>query len=293
MKSLTQFIEESLIKENFGEFKNAQEVVTKIIDVIKGNENKNKLEIDVSEFDLPFKTIILLLDKTSSNTLNAEYNRLESNFNEHFISIKIKYNEKDIKVNGLKKIIIHELTHAICDFNLNKIGKTLYDLLSSKHFKDLESNIKAYNSSSNLVVNNVSNNINEILYFLNNAERNAYLSRLKSDIFDILDEYKIDVRSSNGYESLIKEIKNIPAINKIFKIGEFIENIKNLSDSDKHSITLKYNNLHRYSKNWNTYKRIDTINTINDIESMWAKFIKKFNEYVPKICAEYYEKHIL
>ena len=38
----------------------------------------------------------------------------------------------------------------------------------------------------------VLNNINEILYFLNNVERNAYLSRLKSDIFDILDEYKIE-----------------------------------------------------------------------------------------------------
>ena len=48
MKSLNQFIKESLIKENFGEFKNAQEVATKIIDSIKENENKNKLEIDVS-----------------------------------------------------------------------------------------------------------------------------------------------------------------------------------------------------------------------------------------------------
>lgn len=293
MKSLNQFIKESLIKENFGEFKNAQEIATKIIDAIKENENKNKLEIDVSEFDLPFNTIILLLNKTNYNILAAEYNRLESNFNKYLISVKIKYNEKDIKVNNLKKIIIHELTHAICDFNLNKIGKTLYDLLSSKHFKDLESNIKAYNSSSELVVNNASNKINEILYFLNSVERNAYLSRLKSDVYDILDKYKIDVRSSNGYESLIKKIKNIPTINKIFKIGEFIENIKNLSDSDKRSITLKYNNLHRYNKNWNTYKHIDVMDTIKDIESMWAKFLKKFNEYIPKICAEYYEKHIL
>ena len=167
MKSLTQFIKESIIKENFGEFKNAQEVAAKIINAIKDNEDKNKLEIDVLEFDLPFNTIILSIDKTSYNMLNGEYNRLEPNFNEHFISIKIKYNEKDIKVTSLKKIIIHELTHAICDFNLNKIGKTLYDLLSSKHFKDLKSNIKAYNSSSELVVNNVPNNINEILFSKN------------------------------------------------------------------------------------------------------------------------------
>lgn len=48
MKCLNQFIKESIIKENFGEFKNAQEVATKIIDVIKDNEDKNKLEIDVS-----------------------------------------------------------------------------------------------------------------------------------------------------------------------------------------------------------------------------------------------------
>lgn len=57
MKSLNQFIKESLIKENFGEFKNAQEIATKIIDSIKENENKNKLEIDVSEFDLPLKIL--------------------------------------------------------------------------------------------------------------------------------------------------------------------------------------------------------------------------------------------
>ena len=38
MKSLTQFIKESIIKENFGEFKNAQEVATKIIDAMKDNK---------------------------------------------------------------------------------------------------------------------------------------------------------------------------------------------------------------------------------------------------------------
>ena len=77
MKSLNQFIKESLIKENFGEFKNAQEIATKIIDAIKENENKNKLEIDVSEFDLPFNTIILLLNKTRLN-LTLISNHLEN-----------------------------------------------------------------------------------------------------------------------------------------------------------------------------------------------------------------------
>ena len=221
MKSLTKFIEESIIKENFGEFKNAQEVATKIINTIKDNENKNKLEIDISEFDLPFKTIALLLDKTSSNTLNAEYNRLESNFNEHFISIKIKYNEKDIKINSLKKIIIHELTHAICDFNLNKVNKSLNHLLISKNFNNVQSCRHAYKLSYDNISSNDYNIHNKIIYFLNNAERNAYLSRLKSDVYDILDKNEIDVRSCNGYENLIKKIKNIPTINEIFNIGNF------------------------------------------------------------------------
>ena len=37
MKPLNQFIKESIVKENFGEFKNAQKVATKIIDSIKEN----------------------------------------------------------------------------------------------------------------------------------------------------------------------------------------------------------------------------------------------------------------
>lgn len=289
MKSLTQFIEESIIKENFGEFKNAQEVATKIIGAMK--DNGNKLEIDVSEFDLPFNTIALLLDKTSSNTLNAEYDRLESNFNEHFISIKIKYNEKDIKINSLKKIIIHELTHAICDFNLNKVNKSLNHLLISKNFNNVQSCRHAYKLSYDNISSNDYNIHNKIIYFLNNAERNAYLSRLKSDVYDILDKNEIDVRSCNGYENLIKKIKNIPTINEIFNIGYFIENIDKLSDSDLRKFVLKYKRSY-ISPNTRIVK-IKQVDLIKDIKQMWSKFVKKFNEYVPKICAEYYEKHIL
>lgn len=258
---------------------------------MKDNENKNKLEIDVSEFDLPFKTIVLLLDKISSNTLNAEYNTLESNFNKYLISIKIKYNEKDVKVNNLKKIIIHELTHTICDFNLNKINKSLNHLLISKNFKNVQSCIHAYKLSYNNIYSNDYNIHNKIIYFLNNAERNSYLSRLKSDIFDILDEYKIDIRSSNGYKNLIKKIRNIPTMNEIFNIGYFIENIDKLSDNDLRNFVLKYK-ISYISPNSRIVK-IKQTDLIKDTKQMWAKFVKKFNEYVPKICAEYYEKHIL
>ena len=80
MKSLNQFIKESIIKENFGEFKNAQEVATKIIDAIKDNKDKNKLEIDVSEFDLPFNTVVLTIDKIDYDDINAGYLYKETNF---------------------------------------------------------------------------------------------------------------------------------------------------------------------------------------------------------------------
>ena len=64
MKSLNQFIKESLIKENFGEFKNAQKVAAKIINAIKDNKDENKIKIDVSEFDLPLKTVLTFLRLT-------------------------------------------------------------------------------------------------------------------------------------------------------------------------------------------------------------------------------------
>lgn len=289
MKSLTQFIKESIIKENFGEFKNAQEVAAKIIDTIKENENKNKLEIDVSEFDLPFKTIVLTIDKIDYNDLNGSYLYKETDFILTKIYINITFNklyEKD-----LIKIMIHELTHAICDFNLKKINKSLNTLLLSNHFRNIDANTNAYKNSSKLVSKRIANIQNKIFYFLNDSERNAYLSRLKSDIFDILDKHKIDVRSSNGYINLIEYIKAIPTLKEIFGIGEFIENISNLSEKEINSFIYKYNNM--FMPSFGKKENVKQNNVIKDIENMWDKFVKKFNEYVPKICAEYYEKHIL
>ena len=289
MKSLTQFIEESIIKENFGEFKNAQEVATKIIDAVKDNENKNKLEIDVSEFDLPFKTIVLTIDKIDCDNLNGSYLYKETDFILSKIYINITFNKLYEK--NLIKIMIHELTHAICDFNLKKINKSLNTLLLSNHFRNIDANTNAYKNSSKLVSKRMANIQNKIFYFLNDSERNAYLSRLKSDIFDILDKHKIDVRSSNGYIKLIKYIKAIPTLKEIFGIGEFIENISNLSEKEINSFIYKYNNM--FMPSFGKKENVKQNNVIKDIENMWAKFVKKFNEYVPKICAEYYEKHIL
>lgn len=289
MKSLNQFIKESLIKENFGEFKNAQKVAAKIINAIKDNEDKNKLEIDVSEFDLPFKTIVLTIDKIDYNDLNGSYLHKETDFILSKIYINITFNklyEKD-----LIKIMIHELTHAICDFNLKKINKSLNTLLLSNHFRNIDANINAYKNSSKLVSKHIANIQNKIFYFLNDSERNAYLSRLKSDIFDILDKHKIDVRSSNEYIKLMKCIKAIPTLKEIFGIGEFIENINNLLEKEINSFIYKYNNM--FMPPFGNKENVKQNNVIKDIENMLAKFVKKFNEYVPKICAEYYEKHIL
>ena len=289
MKSLNQFIKESIIKENFGEFKNAQEVATKIIDAIKDNEDKNKLEIDVSEFDLPFNTVVLTIDKIDYDDINAGYLYKETNFISQEIYINVVFNK--IHEKDLNKIIIHELTHAICDFNLKKINKSLNELLLSNHFSNIDANTNAYKNSSNLITKRIANIQNKIFYYLNSSERNAYLSRLKSDIFDILDEHKIDVRSSNGYIKLLKYIKAIPMLKEIFGIGEFIENIKNLSEKEINSVIYKYNNM--FIPSFGTKEKVKQNNVIKDIENMWAKFLKKFNEYIPKICAEYYEKHIL
>lgn len=289
MKSLNQFIKESLIKENFGEFKNAQEVATKIIDAIKDNEDKNKLEIDVSEFDLPFNTVVLTINKIDYDDINAGYLYKETNFISQEIYINVVFNK--IHEKDLNKIIIHELTHAICDFNLKKINKSLNALLLSNHFSNIDANTNAYKNSSNLITKRIANIQNKIFYYLNSSERNAYLSRLKSDIFDILDKHKIDVRSSNGYIKLMKYIKAIPMLKEIFEIGEFIENINNLSEKEINSFIYKYNNM--FIPSFGNKENVKQNNVIKDIENMWAKFLKKFNEYIPKICAEYYEKHIL
>ena len=80
-------------------------------------------------------------------------------------------------------------------------------------------------------------------------------------------------------------------MNEIFNIGYFIENIDKLSDSDLRNFVLKYKS--SYISPNSRIVKIKQNDLIKEIKQMWAKFIKKFNEYVPKICAEYYEKHIL
>lgn len=231
------------------------------------------------------------LSLNENENVKAFYNTDKTLYDSKTITIVIIYNKSNKQNRKIEKLIIHELTHAICDFNLFKLNKSLNHLSISKNFKNVQNCIHAYGVSSKEIYSKHYNIHNKIIYFLNNAERNAYLSRLKSDVYDILDKNEIDVRSCNGYENLIKKIKNIPTMNEIFNIGYFIENIDKLSDNDLRNFVLKYKS--SYVAPNSRIVKIKQNNVIKDIENMWAKFIKKFNEYVPKICAEYYEKHIL
>ena len=69
------------------------------------------------------------------------------------------------------------------------------------------------------------------------------------------------------------------------------ENIDKLSDNYLRNFVLKYKR--SYISPNSRIVKIKQTDLIKDIKQMWTKFVKKFNEYVPKICAEYYEKHIL
>lgn len=80
-------------------------------------------------------------------------------------------------------------------------------------------------------------------------------------------------------------------MNEIFNVGYFIENIDKLSDNDLRNFVLKYKS--SYVAPNSRIVKIKQNDLIKEIKQMWTKFVKKFNEYVPKICAEYYEKHIL
>lgn len=290
MKSLKEYINES-----YGEFKDGYEICSEIYDSILKQLDTKNIKIDTSSYlfsDIHINSIDFIFTGFNYNTFSYDASKTNHDTNDITIYVNfsniLEYNKK-ICI----KLILHEITHAIQDICLNKLGEDLCKYKSNKYEFGFTKFIRVANDIFLNKENEIEDTykLNSLYYLLNPAEQNAYLSELKSDIFEILDNYNLNTRFSIDYNKLLELIKK----NNIWKAYFICKTV-----IDKLNSTNDYNLIENiyYSFNQKIRQRNKNIDIlvldsfVKSTKKSWDKFEDKFNKFIPKICAEYYETHV-
>ena len=218
---------------------------------------------DHINFDIDDVNIKLNIENVSKNVI-ANYDFENTDYKNSIITINLNIYKNDKfflldNFDSIESIIQHELLHAYEDLKRYESGKKLF------------SNIIDDSYTKSIVLN--------IIYFLNDEERNAYFSQLKGDILESIKHLNMST-SNFSYNKLIQDIKDKPLWKRYFEIGLFIEKLIN-------------NELTGYYKEF-VYKEYNNINNSNFSDSYinkqllnkWKRFKNKFEQLVPKIICE-------
>ena len=259
------------IIESLGKFDNAGEVVKHIIDTLKNNFESQV--IDCINYNVYFKYINIELNTTENgygsylefknNTVYLEIGATEEYFNENI--------DKYIKT------IVHELLHGYEDYNrIKNTGQGIFAYYNDKYknsFNNLNSrnDIKMWLSRCN--------------YFLNNQERNAYLSQLETDIESLFKNEHINIKDFN-YAKFKDKLKSTDIWKEYFKLSIFILKLKNSEWSNEQKEYVE----NIWEQLYNENKRFSLI--IRELYNNWQKFEKKFEQLVPKIICKYIETNL-
>ena len=242
------------------------EYISKYVDDIKSLDKTKKFIID--------NITIIVNFENNSNIVDASYDFKNTDYENSTITINVNIHRENKffildNSDNIESIIQHEILHAYEDLSRYNNGKELFsDLIDDSYTKSFY----YVNYSKNKYNSIVSN----IIYFLNDEERNAYFSQLKKDIENSIT--KLNMTSSNfDYNKLIEYVKDKPLWKRYFEIGIFIEQLINnkLQGYYKEFIYKEYNNIN--NSNLSEHK----IN--KDIINKWTKFKNKFEQLVPKI----------
>ena len=259
------------IVESLGKFDNAGKVVKHIIDTLKGNFESQV--IDCTNDNVYFKYIDIKLNtnengygsylKFKNDTVYLELGAKKEYFIEH--------------IDNYTKTIIHELLHGYEDYNrLKNTGQGIFAYYNDK-YKNSFFNL---NSQNDIIMW-----LSRCNYLLNNQERNAYLSQLKTDIESLFKNEHITIEDFN-YTQFKDKLKNTSIWKEYFKLSIFILKLKNSQFSNEQK---------KYVENiWELiYKEKKTFNQINKkLYNNWEKFEKKFEQLVPKIICRYIDTNL-
>lgn len=259
------------VLESLGKFDNAGKVIKHIIDTLKTNFESQ--EIDCTNDNVYFKYINIKLNtngigygsylKLKDNTVYLEIGANKEYFNEN--------------IDKYIKIIVHELLHGYEDYNrIKNTGQGIFAYLNDK-YKNSFANLNSQN--------NVKMWLSRCNYFLNNQERNAYLSQLETDIELLFKNEHITIEDFS-YTKFKDKLKNTNIWKEYFKLSIFILRLKNSQFSNEQK---------KYVENiWEQlYSEKKTFNQINkELYSNWEKFEKKFEQLVPKIICKYIDTNL-
>ena len=259
------------IVESLGKFDNAGKVVKHIIDTLK--DNFESQVIDCTNDNVYFKYINIKLNTSENgygvylelknNTLYLELGATKEYFNEN--------------IDNYVKTIVHELLHGYEDYNrIKNTGQGIFAYYNDK-YKNSFNNINS--------LNDIKLWLSRCNYFLNDQERNAYLSQLENDIESIFNNDHITIEDFN-YTTFKDKLKNTSIWKIYFKLSMFILKLKNTVWSKEQK---------KYVENiWEQlYNEKKTFNQINkELYNNWEKFEKKFEQLVPKIICRYIETNL-
>ena len=259
------------VVENLGKFDNAGKVVKHIIDTLKGNFESQT--IDCTDDNVYFKYINI--------TLNTDANGYGSylKFRDDTLYVELGANKEYFaeNIDRYTKLLIHELLHGYEDYNrIKNTGKGMFAYYNEK-YKNSFANLNSQNDVKML--------LSRCNYFLNDQERNAYLSQLETDIESLFKSEHITIENFN-YTNFKDKLKNTNMWKEYFKLSTFILYLNNSKFSDEQK---------KYVENiWEQlYNEKKTFNQINkELYANWEKFEKKFEQLVPKIICNYIDTNL-
>ena len=259
------------VVENLGKFDNAGKVVKHIIDTLKGNFESQT--IDCTDDNVYFKYINI--------TLNTDANGYGSylKFRDDTLYVELGANKEYFaeNIDRYTKLLIHELLHGYEDYNrIKRTGKGIFAYYNDKYknsFTNLNSliDVRMWLSRCN--------------YFLNDQERNAYLSQLETDIESLFKNDHINIEDFN-YTEFKNKLKSTSIWKEYFKLSIFILKLKNSKFSDEQKKYVE----NTWSKLYNENKTFNQI--IKELYANWEKFEKKFEQLVPKIICRYIDTNL-
>ena len=259
------------VVENLGKFDNAGKVVKHIIDTLKGNFESQT--IDCTDDNVYFKYINITLN-TDTNGYGS-YLKFRDDTLYVELGAKKEYFAENIDM--YTKLLIHELLHGYEDYNrIKRTGKGIFAYYNDKYknsFVNLNSliDVRMWLSRCN--------------YFLNDQERNAYLSQLETDIESLFKNNHINIEDFN-YTEFKNKLKSTSIWKEYFKLSIFILKLKNSKFSDEQKKYVE----NTWSKLYNENKTFNQI--IKELYANWEKFEKKFEQLVPKIICRYIDTNL-
>lgn len=262
MNSLTQFINESMLKhicielrnnniiyEKYGLYKGSKELAEYIYSKLSKDKYSNELTISYDEVkhidNIVFDRMIVIRlhegeEEGYSPNKDTKINKGTGRFEE--VILKIKFDSDIYLKDKIENVMIHELTHLYNDYKIQlSTVKSLYKLVS---------NDKIYQNSKKHVIlkRGPLAQFMRAIYYLNPYEQNAFMASLTDNIERIKEKF-----AKHKDQSDRKDL----GVSKIFKVIKSSEIYQN------------YQNVVLYIELWDNGRISDE--EIRNIESDWSK----------------------